>query len=85
MGKLNAFIKLMGKVGIQVLYSVGIYTIALGMSGILCFLALVVMQVGGHPLTFSIWKIWFLVAIPIWFCLELYVNYHVWKILHGDK
>ena len=85
MGKLNGFIKMMGKIGIQALYSVGLFLIALGIASVLCFIALLVMQVGGRPITWSMWKMLLVVAFPIWIAFECYVNYHVWKLLHDDK
>lgn len=85
MGKLNGFIKMVGKIGIQALYSVGLFLIALTVSSVLCFLFLLVTQLSGRPLTYSMWKMLLIVAVPIWLSLECYVNYHVWKLLHDDK
>lgn len=85
MGKLNGFIKMVGKIGIQALYSVGLFLIALTMSSVLCFLFLLVTQLSGRPLSYSMWKMLLIVAVPIWLSLECYVNYHVWKLLHDGK
>ena len=81
----NRLIKAFFIVLTQLFYSLGLYLVALVFTGFSCTLAYTIAEFMDIIIAISVWKLWFIMSIVAWLCLEVYVAVKVFKYLHGNK
>lgn len=78
----NRLFKFVAILATQIFYSFGLYTIALALTGSVCTLIFVVSEMVGFKFPFSVWKVWFILSVPVWLGFEAYVGIKVYRIIH---
>lgn len=81
----NRLIKAFFIVLTQLFYSLGLYLVALVFTGFPCTLTYVVAELMDITVSVSVWKLWLIMSVVAWLCLEAYVAVKVFKYLHGNK
>lgn len=81
----NRLIKAFFIVLTQLFYSLGLYLVALVFTGFTCTLTYVTAEFMNITVAVSVWRLWLIMSVVAWLCLEVYVAVKVFKFLHGNK
>lgn len=81
----NRLVKAFFIVLTQLFYSLGLYLVALVFTGFTCTLTYVIAEFMNITVVVSVWRLWLIMSVVAWLCLEVYVAVKVFKFLHGNK
>ena len=81
----NSLIKAFFIVLTQLFYSLGLYLVALVFTGFTCTLTYATAEFMNITVAVSVWRLWLIMSVVAWLCLEVYVAVKVFKFLHGNK